>query len=240
MILELPLIEKRQEASGVITLRFDTRNTGFDYVAGQHASMTLDVSDPKGNMRQFSIASSPTEKDFVMFSTKLSDTPFKQKLNSLILGDKVKVKGPFGNFILPSDYSKQIIMLSGGIGITPPPRSMIKFATDKRLDSKIILLYSNRIPKDILYRKDLEEMEKNNRSLRAVFTITRPEESDEEWSGRTGRIDEKTIRETVKDAENSVYYVCGPPGMVDALYSLLKSMNVSEENIHMEEFLGYT
>ena len=64
----------------------------------------------------------------MMLSTKIRNSPYKQRLSTLEVGDKVDVSRPEGEFVLPEDYSKPIIFLSGGIGVTPF-RSMINYAT---------------------------------------------------------------------------------------------------------------
>ena len=66
-----------------------------------------------------------------MLSTKIRDSPYKQRLSNLEEGDKIIVSGPEGEFILPEDYSKSVIFLSGGIGVIPF-RSMINYTTDKQ------------------------------------------------------------------------------------------------------------
>ena len=231
---ELPVIETRQETHDVksIKLGFDVQR--FDFKPGQYMMMELDVNDPEnGNTRSLSIASSPTE-NFLLFSTKISQTLFKQKFNSLKIGDKVKVKGPMGIFVLKED-AKEIVLLGGGIGITPF-RDMIKYATDKKLQLKIKLLYSNRTPADIVYKNEWHVFERENPNLKVVNTIT---DDTTGWKGKTGRINEEMIRESCNDMNNAMFYICGPPGMVEGLSTLLKSMNISPANIKIEKFVGY-
>ena len=92
--------------------------------------------DPEGPMRSLTIASSLTEKDFILISTRIRDTLFKKKLASLDLGTLVNITAPMGKFVLPDDHSsKSVVFLSGGIGVTPF-RSMVKYATDKQITSK--------------------------------------------------------------------------------------------------------
>ncbi|MFZ0511008.1 MAG: hypothetical protein WAM14_05340 [Candidatus Nitrosopolaris sp.] len=69
------------------------------------------------------IGSSPTEKFHILIlSTRIRDTPFKNKFASL-----VKITDPMGKFVLPDEHSsKSIVFLSGGIGVTPF-RSMVKY-----------------------------------------------------------------------------------------------------------------
>ena len=222
------------ETSDVKTIILE-KPKGFDFKPGQYVVMKLDVQDEKGNTRDFSIASSPTE-DFLMISTKLTGSKFKKKFDSLKIGDSVEVMGPAGTFVL-DEKEKNSVFLSGGIGITPL-RSMVKYCIDKKLSTKCTLLYSNKIPEDIPYKNDLDKMANQSKNVKIVNTITRPEESKQKWTGIVGRVDENMIKENC-DVNNSVFYICGPPKMVDTLVEILKKMNVDESRIKIEHFDGY-
>jgi glycine betaine catabolism B len=119
----------------------------FEYTAGQYAFLDIGnvYNDPKGPVRHFTIASSPTE-EFILISTRIRDSPYKKRLDSLQIGTEVKVREPLGNFTLHEDYSKRAIFLSGGIGVTPF-RSMIKYATDKSLPIRMLCLIQIEINK---------------------------------------------------------------------------------------------
>lgn len=230
--MKLKITKVIQETFDVKTLMFNKENINFK--PGQYLTYKLNVKDDRAGIRIFSIAASPTE-NFLMLSTKISQSGFKQALNKLKVNDEIEASGPYGQFIL--DESKDAIMLSGGIGITPL-RSMIKYTIDKKLKIKITLFYSNRIPEEIVYKKDLEEFSKN-KDFTLVNTITRPEESKESWKGITGRIDNNLIKKYCKNLNNSIFYICGPPAMVDAMFNILKEMKINEDNIRIEHFIGY-
>ena len=231
-ILELAVIETKQETHDVKSIKLEKPQ--FDFKPGQYMMMELDVDDPEnGNTRPLSIASSPTENS-LMFSTKISQTLFKQKINSLQSGDRIKIKGPMGIFTLKED-AKEIMFLGGGIGITPF-RDMIKYAADKKLPIKLTLLYSNKTPNDIVYKDEWSVFEQENSNLKVVNTVT---DDTTNWNGKVGRINEAIIREFCSDVKNTLFYICGPPGMVEGLYNLLKAMNVPLQNIKTEKFAGY-
>ena len=182
--IELPVIEEKQETPDVKTVKLGLQEK-IDFKPGQYMMFGMGDDETKS----LSIASSPTE-DFLLFSVKLSDSEFKKRFNSLKVGDKVKVRGPMGIFVLQD--AKEIMFLGGGIGITPF-RDMIKYACDKKLPTKMTLLYSNKTPADIVYKDEWPLFEKENPNLKIVNTITRPEDTD--WTGKTGRINDAMIKE---------------------------------------------
>ena len=209
--IELTLLEKdKVEGTDVMSFKFSKQNdhkgeeedkTLLDYTAGQFAFFDIGgvYNDPKGPIRHFTISSSPTE-NFIMFSTRIRDSPYKKRLSTLENGAKVKVRGPEGQFVLHQDYSKPAVFLSGGIGVTPF-RSMIKYATDKQLPVKIVMFDSNRNRNNILFKKEFDDWSNINKNLKIIYTISEDEDrheqssstANDDWKGEYGRIDKAMI-----------------------------------------------
>lgn len=236
--LSLELLAK-EKPEGTDIMTFKLARGGLDYAAGQFAYFKLDgvSGDPKGPVRHFTIASSPTEQD-LMISTRIRNTPYKQKLASLEIGTKILGWGPQGEFVLHDDYSKPAVFLSGGIGVTPF-RSMIKYATDKRLPVKIVMFDSNRDEANVLYKGEFDKWALENKNFQPVYTLT--DEIPSSWSGERGKIDRNMIERHLNKSElgNSIFYICGPPGMLKAMQELLRDMQIPKERIKVEEFTGY-
>src|SRR5919109_4465048 len=219
----------------------------LDYTAEQFAFFDIGGvhNDPKGPIRHFTISSSPTE-NFIMFSTRIRDSPYKKRLSTLDEGSRVKVRGPEGQFVLHQDYSKPAVFLSGGIGVTPF-RSMIKYATDKQLPLKIVMFDSNRNRDNILFKKEFDDWAKINKNLRIIYTISDGEQQQSsstanDWKGEYGRIDKAMILKYLDTnmLNNSIFYICGPPSMLKAMQALLQDeLEIPKERIKVEEFTGY-
>jgi glycine betaine catabolism B len=245
--LNLKFLEKiSYKGTDIMSFRFsrsDDQNY-LNYRPGQFSVVDLGTKeDPKGPTRSFSIASSPTEKDAILITTRIRDTPFKQKLSRLEEGTAVKITAPAGKFTLPQDHFKPLVFLSGGIGVTPF-RSMIKYATDKQLPLKITMFDSNRNPSNILYKDEFDSCVKINENLRIIYTITEEGEKipSSDWKGERGFIDEAMLAKylTKDDLANSIFYICGPPAMLNAMQQLLsKEIEVPRDRIKIEVFTGY-
>jgi glycine betaine catabolism B len=220
----------------------------FDYTAGQFAFFDIGgvYNDPKGPIRHFTISSSPTE-NFIMFSTRIRDSPYKNRLLTLEEGAKVKVRGPEGQFVLHQDYSKPAVFLSGGIGVTPF-RTMIKYATDKQLPVKIVMFDSNRNLSNILFKTEFDDWAGINKNLKIIYTISEVDRheqtlpSSNDWKGEHGRINKAMILKYVDTnvLNNSIFYICGPPSMLKAMQALLQEdLDIPKDRIKVEEFTGY-
>jgi glycine betaine catabolism B len=242
LFLELHSKEKLQ---GTDVMKFRIARGGIDYTAGQYAFFKLDhiSSDAKGPIRHFSIASSPTEQDHILISTRIRDTPYKQKLASLKEGAKILVWGPEGEFVLHDDYSKPAVFLSGGIGVTPF-RSMIKYATDKQLPIKITMFDSNKNQQNILYKEEFDRWADQNKNFKVIYAVTEEEQEaiNSNWSGERGRIGKLMLERHLSKGEigNAIFYICGPPGMLKAMQELLqKEMQIPKDRFKVEAFTGY-
>ncbi len=247
---ELVLLEKQKyNETDVMSFKFSKQDIEqkkeLDYISGQYAFFDIGgvYNDPEGPLRHFTIASSPTE-NFIMISTRIRDTPYKKRLSSLEEEGKakVKVRGPMGKFILHENYSKPAVLLSGGIGVTPF-RSMIKYATDKQLPIKIVMFDSNRDEANILYKNEFDECLKSNKNLKIIYTITGEGPPPlGHWEGEAGRIDKAMITKYVSEDElnKSIFYICGPPAMLNALQNILnEKLKISKDRVKIEEFTGY-
>lgn len=205
----------------------------FEYDAGQFMFVTI-PSDTGELKKHFTISSSPTEKDFIEFTKKLTGSQYSTALDSLKIGDKVTIDAPYGKFSLDKEI-KKIGMLSGGIGITPL-RSMCKFATDLLLKYNIILLYGNNSLEEIAFKEELDQLSDENKNLKVVYTLNN---FPSDWKGYKGFINADMLKKEIPDYKSRIFYTCGPPAMVDAMKKLLSELNVPKEKIRTENFSGY-
>lgn len=239
--MKLTLVEKRQEAKGTYSF-FWKPDKSINYEPGQYFYFTLPKlvqEDSKGSTRHFTLSSSPTEGELIRFTTRIREgSGFKQTLATLEKGTEIQGEGPEGTFILDENEKGDHVLLAGGIGITPF-RCFIKYAIDKKTNAYLHLIYSNSHTEEIVFYDELKKLANENDNIKVDFTVSKPEESKEKWSGLTGRIDEQLIKKLVTDIENKKYWLCGPPPMVDAMEDLLSDLQVSHRNINTEKFTGY-
>ena len=107
---------------------------------------------------------------------------------------------------------------------------MIRYNVDKKLDTKITLLLSNKTPEDIIFRKDLEKSK--NKGINIINTVTRYDKED--WDGEKGRINQDMIK---KHADlDSIFYICGLPQMVDGIKKELEALGVDKTKIKIEKY----
>ena len=69
--------------------------------------------------------------------------------------------------------------------------------------------------------------------------MTEMEKSHQPWNGETGQIDQEMLARHVKGAMSPIYYVAGPPDLVNGLREMLNKAKVKDGDIRAEEFSGY-
>jgi ferredoxin-NADP reductase len=217
----------------VRSFRFPRPET-LSYKPGQFLFVTIKANG-KELSKHFSISSSPTEKMHIEFTKKLSESEFSTALKALKEGDWARIDAPYGKFTFEGEHER-IGLLGGGIGITPL-RSICKYCTDMRLNTKITLLYGNRTENDIAFKKELETMQQQNKNLKVVFILN---EANSEWRGATGIIDAEMVKKEIPDYRETVFYTCGPPAMVEAMEKLIESLGLPKTQLNREYFVGYT
>ncbi|MFC1570690.1 ferredoxin--NADP reductase [Candidatus Omnitrophota bacterium] len=233
---ETELLEVIERAPDVKSFRF-TRPEEADFTAGQYFMLYIDVNGEE-KCKPFSFSSSPTERAHIEFTKRLTGSDFSEALNKLEKGDKVRIKMPFGSFTLKAAKTGKIAFLCGGIGITPV-RSMAKYAADISVPADMVLLYGNAAEEEIIFREDLDGMEKANPYFKVIYTLT-CSDVPKEWKGCCGFINKAMIEREMPDFEERTFYACGSPYMVKCMVDELKGeLKIPDEKIVTEHFLGY-
>jgi ferredoxin-NADP reductase len=211
----------------------------WTYRPGQFVDITLldpPETDSEGNTRGFSISSAPHE-DVIMITTRLRDTAFKRVLRTMPIGTSVKIEGPFGDLRL-HHAARPAVVLTGGIGITPFRSILLETIRAGGLPYPVVVLYANRRPKDAAFLDELRELARQDANLTFVPTMSGLE-SGEPWEGERGHIDASMLERHLGGVTDAIYYLTGPPGMVQGLRTMLVSVGVDEDDIRTEEFTGY-
>lgn len=225
-------------ADGTMAFHFD-KPAGFSFKAGQAVDLILlDAPGAEGdNARHtFSIVAAPFEERLTI-ATRMRDSAFKRNLKSLTSGAPVRLDGPSGSLTLHNNRARPAILIAGGIGITPFV-SMLRQAAHEHLPQDLFLLYSNHRPEDAAFLAELQALAHQHRRIRLIATMTQMSKSSQTWAGRTGTIDEALLRQVGGELA-AIYYLAGPPALVESMRLTLGRAGVDDDDIRSEEFYGY-
>jgi len=235
----IKLTKSEEVAERTMAFHF-TRPAAFDFQAGQTMDITLidpPETDAEGNVRTFSIASSPFE-DQLMIATRMRDTGFKRILRNACPGLEVDIVGPDGSLTLHKDAKRPAVFLTGGIGITPF-LSIVRQAAHDKSKREIYLIDSNRRPEDTPFLDLLKDLDAECSHFHFIATMTKMQTSHQSWIGETGLVDAAMLSRHLSHTVRPVYYIAGPPQMVTAMRKLLLTAQVDEQDLRSEEFSGY-
>ena len=236
--MRIHLKERRQETADVMSFTFDLADQSFTYRPGQYVNYELDslaFPDERGPQRHFTISSSPTEKGILRFTTRMRGSGFKETLRHAPLGYELTAGMAAGRFVLPAGETRRHSFIAGGIGVTPF-RSMLRYAVDAKEPIHALMFYFNHSSAEIVFRHELEEIARQMPTFSLVQVLSQPETG---WTGERGKLDESLVRKYVPKADRSIYWISGPPAMVNAYQDLLKAIGVEEEAVRIDKFTGY-
>jgi ferredoxin-NADP reductase/DMSO/TMAO reductase YedYZ heme-binding membrane subunit len=185
-----------QETPEVRTFRLVSPDGGrlsFDYRAGQYLILSLLIGGKKVT-RTYTIASSPTRPAYCELTIKREEKGLASRhLHDTVReGDLLNVSAPAGRFTFDEDRAKSVVLIAGGVGITPL-MSILRFLTDRNWKGDIHFLYCAKTPRDIIFHQELEDLRRRFSNLHLVVTLTRAEAMD--WAGRKGRIGGDLLRQ---------------------------------------------
>ena len=230
--------ERKDIATGTLLITFDLRGHHPDFRPGQYFFITIPNMphpDDRGNRRHFSIVNSPTEKGIITMATRWRETSgFKTSLRDMPLGSEVEIGRITGDFILPEDPSRPLVFIAGGIGITPFI-SMLRFVKDTHAPHKITLLYSNRNKESTAFLDELQRLPRDIDQFDPVLTMT----ADDTWSGEKRTIDTQFVKDHVPELKSSLFMIAGPPGMGEAMATVLSQTGIDGKTVKVERFTGY-
>lgn len=228
------LKEKKEIAEGTVLFTFDVPDAGLSYVPGQYVCLKLDLRfpDEKGPKRYFSIVNPPEKHGRIEIATRVSDTGFKQTLDALQPGDAGEITEIGGKFVLPEDAALEMVMVAGGVGVTPF-KCMLDHLIRAGENRRVTLLYSNKNKATTAFYEDFLRLEASGCPEKVFFVMTR----DDAWPGPKGRLNADFIRENIPGFQSKQFMVAGPPNFVGGITKALEELEIS--NVRLEKFFGY-
>lgn len=235
----LTVIGTFEETHDVKTFRLACDTPGelpFTFEPGQFITFTIDLpGQAKPVKRSYTIASSPTERHYLEVTIKREE----QGLVSRYMHDEVKVntplnvKVPGGKFFFNGKDKDSVVLISGGVGITPM-MSAVRYLTTRCWTGNIYFLFCARSTRDFIFEQELRYLQQRYHNLHVLVSMTRAEGTS--WMGPQGRFNSRQIQEFVPDIVDKDCHICGPGPMMSAIKDMLTELGVPLEHIKMEAF----
>jgi ferredoxin-NADP reductase len=215
---------------------------------GQYLTFQLHISgQPRPVIRCYSLSDSPYRSDYYRVSIKkvppprdkpelppgLSSSFFHDQLKE---GDILDVKAPGGHFFLDMEKETPVVLIGGGVGLTPV-LSMLNAIAASGSQRETWLFYGVRNSREQVMAEHLRRVEREHPNISVHVCYSNPEADDQEGvhydhAERVGI----TLFKRLLPSNNYDFYICGPPPMMDSLTAGLEEWGVPRKHIHFEAF----
>ncbi|ROQ39768.1 ferredoxin-NADP reductase [Frondihabitans sp. PhB188] len=232
----LEFVERRRLTPTAWEVAFRPRRP-VAFRAGQFLELSIPHAgaDVRGQRRVFSIVSAPSEPDVIRIGIKAADpsSTFKSRLLALGDGETVSATVVGGDFTLPADASVPLLLVAGGIGVTPFVSQLAEAAARDELRDVVVVLSAS-TPDELAYLGEL----RLGAGRGIVLTQELPAHLPPGWTyaGR-GPLTVEHLRDLVPDAHRRRAYVSGSPRLVAGVKAVMKRAGVHRTTT--DAFTGY-
>jgi ferredoxin-NADP reductase len=218
------------------------------YLPGQYLTFRLQVpGQPREITRCYSLSDSPDHSDYYRVTIKripppgnVPDAPpglvsshFHDRLQ---VGDIVDAKAPSGHFHLDVNSRTPVVLVGGGIGVTPA-LAMLNYLVSAPGKREVWFFYGVRNGREHILKDYLREIAAQNDNVHLVACYSDP--LPDEMAGEDYNFSERVsvdLFKRVLEVNNFDFYICGPPPMMESLTKGLSEWGVPDERIHFEAF----
>jgi ferredoxin-NADP reductase len=227
-----------QETPKVKTFRLIIPGGGklpFNYLPGQFITVAV---TPNGIplKRSYTIASSPTHRDYCEITVKQEEfgTVSRYLDMQVHTGELLQLTGPSGRFTFTEPDSPSIVLIAGGVGVTPL-MSIIRYLTDRSWKGDIYFFTCSKNKASIIFREEIEYLQKRYSNLHVCILLSRqPGQPGEVYI--PGRITKALLADRVPAIDTRRVHICGPTPFIDAVQQMLGELKVPKENVRIEAF----
>ncbi|HST42525.1 MAG TPA: ferredoxin reductase [Conexibacter sp.] len=229
------IVAVRRATPGSVTLELRPNENWQGFRAGQHVRLSIEI-DGVRHTRPYSPAGSEHDPRLVELTAHAQpDGRVSPHLRTrLVPGDVVGLSQAEGDFALPAARPRELLLISGGSGITPV-MAMLRTLCDEGHDGPIAFLHYAPSERHVAYASELRALADAHPNVRLLRGYTRVGGlGGGELSGRFGREHVDAARVDLAAAET---YVCGPTALVESVHALWADDGL-EERLHVERFVA--
>ncbi len=240
----------------------DKASIGSEYLPAweKFGLFNLRCVNPETTVRAYSMANYPAEGDRFMLTVRIATPPFKPKpevgfmdvnpgiassyIFTLKPGDKVMMRGPYGEFHPIFDSKNEMMWIGGGAGMAPLRAQIMHMTkTLHTTDRKMNYFYGARALNEVFYLDDFLKLEKEFPNFKFHLALDRPDPAADAAGvkytpGFVHQVIYDTYLKNHESPEDIEYYMCGPGPMSNAVNNMLDSLGVDPASIHYDNFGG--
>lgn len=219
-------------------LKHATKNQLENYLPGQFVTVQVPLKDGKGILtRNYTLSDAPG-KDYYRLTIKREDQGEVSRYfhDHLKAGDRLRLSKPLGNFHLKMESEKAVVLLSGGVGITPM-LSMLHYILEHQWNRKVYFIHSSLNQSVQPFAQWLRQVESNHDQIHLTISHTLPEPNEQEniHFQHQGLLVREDLKKLIPE-EEAEYYLCGPIAFMDSMFTHLTELGINDSHIFYEFF----
>ena len=202
--------------------------------AGQYIGLIVEINGVR-TARPYSLVSSPNQHGYYEVCIRKKENGFVSEYlyNKSKAGDILECTEPLGTFYHNSIFhGDNLVFIAGGCGITPFI-SMLKDISERLLPINVWVLFGCLTEKDIIFRNDLEDIQKRRSNIKVQYILS---EADSSWEGECGFITQDIIKSSIGNDGNKFFYVVGNRDMYQFIFKELEDLGIPKHRIAYEAY----
>jgi len=215
--LEFKLAKKTAVTHNTNVYRFDLQSPEHEIAlpVASYILVQADLGEEKPVVRPYTPITYDEKGYFDLMIKTYPEGKISKYVNTLKIGDSLKIKGPNKKLTYTPNMKKQIGMIAGGSGITPMLQLIHEVLKNPEDKTQLTLIFANVTEQDILLRDRIDGWAKEHSNFKVYYTLDNPPEG---WKQGKGFVSEEMAKKVMPPPSNdNLILVCGPPGMMNAL-----------------------
>jgi ferredoxin-NADP reductase/ferredoxin len=235
------VVRRNRESQSIVSFELvpvDAERS-LSFVAGQFVAVRLTLRDGESLLRHYSLSGDPADTTRWRISVKLESTPpgrGSTHLHECIgVGGELELAGPAGAFVCDEGNGRPVLLMSGGVGVTPHVSMLHRLTHASTRRVHVIHACENSVVH--AFGDEIRRLAAMRDGIQTHVCYRNPLAGDEASGAcdSTGLLTKETLQSLLPLDDYEVY-LCGPPGFMQANWSLLRGLGIARERIHYEFF----
>lgn len=225
-------VEYKQNLAGNVWLVRIALEEESNFIPGQYVSLKVNHD---GMRRSYSVASLPGSKSIDLLIDVSPMGVGSKYILSLSVGDSVELLSFLGQFYIDEKLlstNNEMIFVATGTGVAPFRPMIEDLLKNKHYKGSVHLVWGMRHEEDLYWLKEIENIQRDHDNLHFDLVLS---QAKLEWPGMKGHVEDVIERLSI-DGSGAVAYLCGAPGMIDDVCSLLNKKGIPAEKIFFERY----
>lgn len=241
------IVKRKEVESDVITSFYLYPEDGqpiADFTPGQYITVKVKIpGEEYTHLRQYSLSDKPGQSHYRISVKREDDGEQKpggkvsQYLhNSINEGDTIELSAPAGDFTLDLNDHRPVVLISGGVGLTPMV-SMLNTIVETTPERSVTFIHAARNSEVHAMKKAISELAEDKSQVKVYWCYSEPTAEDvrNKSFDKEGFITADWLQE-ITPGTDAVYYFCGPVPFMKEVNSALRALQVPADQVHYEFF----